>query len=788
MNCYQILYTSSIRGIDGRPGLGIRVLTEETPKEVIKMFISSGVYRYSSGKFTLGHSFDKDIAENPARIYEYPQTYFHIVAFDEKNKKYHILVRSVYTGYDFAYFNTNQVTRPGNVAAHAFIFDEFPGKNVFELLYGNASEGAAEFLPKDWTLSFDNEELKRLEVGEPEQFAVGMPKFGTINIEIPEESFDVLFAYRASSVKKTLEGAKMPLVVSTKAEDASKICAGVMKLLSKDLAEKSTFAINYQQNGIAKEYAIIFVNEYYSYIVPQTLVFHADILGGTRQIDEMEALWRPIVKKAVEAGDFERVERLVNWIFSDFATTMVGESMELNQAVFDYCMYPENFTLDKLATVNGLLPALSKAIAADNTTADRLIALLSEKFVSAASLQDYLDAIKLAQSVESVGIGIAEVVKVAQGEFTAFVLADNKNLLEAVEQCGLFTKYIALDKIPALEVLLPQFATANESSERVFRLSDLLQPSAEERVKLYVKLINAAPDSMKFYLPLFDKDRSVADRVDYLKEFKEYHANATFAGLFFSQIKRTYTQRPVREMLALLEKMQKCNTEFGKLLFNDMSIYPTLYGEYEKMVLEDEAKEISYRQCCDEIQKNVLDVIPEDMSSRKDWQLLKDVLAAEKTDNTDLRKYWELALKMDNTRALTVIISDYIPVMDKDDIKRNVAVIKEKQLLTDKRMLEIAAGIDRERVQRKWLKVVARVYGYKYDQIAAYAVAFGLENPGKFKEFMKEHFKKEYRSHWWKLFFGKIKGQFSKKTQEADEETIEPKAEKKEKRNKKKNK
>lgn len=783
MNCYQFLYTSSNHNIDGRDGFGIRLVSDGTPKEVISMFQKSGIFNYAAGKFALG-DFSKAITENPARIYEYPQTFFYSVLTDENNKLYYVVGRAVYIGYDYKFFLVNESVRAGNFATHAFVFDEYPGKAVLESLMGNT----AAFLPKDWSLDFNNEELKRLEVGEPELFAAGIPVFETVHIDIPEESLDVLFTYRTAFFKQTLSGDKMSLFVTTKAENASRICAAFLKLLPESLAKDSFFTINYQKNGIDRSNKLFFVNEYYLYTVPMTLACHANLIGGTRTADAMELLWRPIVKKAIEAGDFEKVEKLVGWIFSDFAQMLVNDTAELNQAVFEYCNYPENFTAGSMAGIADFLSEISKAIAAGNTTADRLIALLSEKFVSAASLQDYLDAIKLAQSVESVGIGIAEVVKVAQGEFTAFVLADNKNLLDAVEQCGLFIKYIALDKIPALEVLLPQFATAHESSERVFRLATLLQPSAEERVKLYVKLINAAPDSLKFYMSLFDKDRSVADRVDYLKEFKEYHANATFAGLFFSQIKRTYTQRPVREMLALLEKMQKCNTEFGKLLFNDMSIYPTLYGEYEKMVLEDEAKEISYRQCCDEIQKTVLDVIPEDMSSRKDWQLLKDVLAAEKTDNTDLRKYWELALKMDNTRALTVIISDYIPVMDKDDIKRNVAVIKEKQLLTDKRMLEIAAGIDRERVQRKWLKVVARVYGYKYDQIAAHAAAFGLENPGKFKEFMKEHFKKEYRSHWWKLFFGKIKGQFSKKTKETKEETIEPKAEKKEKRNKKKNK
>ena len=70
MKIYQIIYNSSASGLSGRPGFGVRNVSEGTPQEYIKTVTeTSFLYKYFSGKFDLRGNAAM-LAASPEKIYE----------------------------------------------------------------------------------------------------------------------------------------------------------------------------------------------------------------------------------------------------------------------------------------------------------------------------------------------------------------------------------------------------------------------------------------------------------------------------------------------------------------------------------------------------------------------------------------------------------------------------------------------------------------------------------------------------------------------------------------------
>ena len=135
-----MIYNSSAATMAGNSGFGVRTATCGTPQEYIEAVNNSSFLRsYSSGKFNIPN-LSAVMAASPERIYEYPKTYY-FRTLTVKERQVYAVGRVVSTCFDHSFYVTGKASRSGNYVAHIYMFDEFPGKDVFKLLYESPAEG-----------------------------------------------------------------------------------------------------------------------------------------------------------------------------------------------------------------------------------------------------------------------------------------------------------------------------------------------------------------------------------------------------------------------------------------------------------------------------------------------------------------------------------------------------------------------------------------------------------------------------------------------------------------------
>ena len=752
MKCYQIFYNSAAETLDGSTGFGVTSVTEGTPMEYIRLIDSTAYLRsYSSGKFDFDDP-SQEMSDNPEKVYEYPRRYLY-TRIAQEGKELYVIERIVNTVYDHEFYSTGEQTRPGNFVAHALVFEEFPGKDIFKLLYEKPEAGSLRFLPVDWTPKKDNKELVELMVEQPRKLPMVAP---VVKAQVPalrKESIDLFFSYLESSLKDK------HIMISILEKDAAPTCAGMMSLLPESVAKKASFILNHQSKGYSMNVKMSFVNEYYPFPVYETVCDHMDVLRGRREVGNIEKIWRTSLEQAISAGDVQMQEKLAAWIYGEMAVQMQDKPVELNLALFEYCCNDSEFTLEQVDKVNEILSAISDAVSKGHTTQAKLVELLCAEFTSAEILDDYRTAMRLAQKVEAAGFDISEVIATSKKVFTAHLLASTSNLASAVSACdaSLLRKYSDTAKLPGLKGAISSAVNGRVSVDYAVTLAAFLEESAAARVKTYVELLRENPTKVTEYSALLDSDRAEAQRVDYLTEFAAMRSESSFADFYYGQLMRALPVVEPAKSIKALYAMSECNKAFAAKLLSDVKVYKTLYDK----VLADLTKD-SFAEVAALVEKYVLSILPKETSIYRKWQVLKDVITVQLSAQTDVQEYYHLAVKLDVDQAIIKIAPkcfEVLPVADADEV---VAIFKEKMALTDKQMLAAASTV-KNLGKNGWLVSVARAYGYDYEQIADAAKAFGIRESDHLKSFMTEHFKKEYSAYKRKVFIGKIKSLFSKK-------------------------
>ena len=747
MKCYQIFYNSAAETLDGSTGFGVTSVTEGTPADFIRLIDTSTYLRsYNSGKFDFDDP-SLEMSEHPEKIYEYPKKYLY-AQVKADGKDIYLIERVVNTVFDHDFYSTGEASRSGNYVAHVFMFDEFPGKEVFNLLYEAPSDGSMRFLPADWTPKKDNQELVSLMIEKPRQLPAADPVFGSRTPDLRKESVDLFFSYRESM----LSG--LPMVVSMPESDARIACAGMMSILPEDVVRQATFVLNHQSKGYSMNVKISFVNEFYPFPVYEAVCHHVDFFKEKRAVGALEIIWRTPLEQAISAGDVEARERLAAWIYGDMAAKLKDRPADLNIAVFDYCCKPSVFGVEMIDGTEGILPVILDAVSMQLATPSRLMELLCNEFISAKTLDDYAEAIRLTEKVGSVGFDMSVVVETARNVFTAYLLACPSHLTEAVSRIekNLLRKYAVAESFPTLAETVS--GSLNCTLENIIRMAAFLEDTAVERVKVYVRLLRENPSEIQMFTQLLNSDRVEAEKVDYLTEFKDYLNDDRFALFFYGQIMRERHDVPVGQSLKKYHDMAVCNQRFAQELFSNLRIYDELYAELTSGLSKDRFAEVSALA-----QEHVLAVIP-DSSVRRKWQLLRDVLSAEPSE--DVPGYYSLAVIYDADEAIRKIAPRCFGELSVIDAKSVVAKLKEKNALTDKQMLEAAASC-KGGDGKGWLIAVAREYKYDYDAIAEASKAFGINSLEDLKAFMTEHFKKEYSAYRRRKFMEKVRSLFNKK-------------------------
>lgn len=750
MKCYQVFYNSAAETLDGSTGFGVTSVTEGIPAEYVKLFATNAYLRtYNSGKFDFDDP-SREIAEHPEKVYEYPRKYQY-VKVEVDGRALYIIERVVNTVFDNDFYSTGEGTRPGNFVVHALLFEDFPGKDIFHLLYEAPKEGALHFLPDDWAPRKDNPELVDLMIKSPRRLPVSDSVFDSHIPPLRKEAIDLFFSYRDS----ILMG--LPLVVSMADADTRMVCGGLMSILPDEIARDATFVINHQYKGYSVNARISFVNEHYLFQVNETNCYHADFLKGNRNVSAIERMWRDVFSEAIRTCDEVRMNKLAAWIYGDMAVALQDRPADLNMAIFDYCCVPESFKLMYVDSIQDILSVISDALSRELCTLDRLVDLLCSEFTSAEKLEEYEEAIRLTEKVDAAGINVAEVFKVARQQFTSYLLSHPANLTKAVAamSADLLMKYADKKMFPSLKTVVA--GSMGCDVDQIIGVAAFLEESPVERVRTYVQLLKETPSQINEYAKLLSSDGSESRKVDYLTEFKDFHSDESFAHFFYEQLMRELPDMNVRDSLRRLFEMQEINPMFATLLLSDLRVYDELYGR-----TTGDMKKEDYPVVRDLAEKYVLPVLSKESSVSRKWRLLRDVLAAEVSEKTDVPSYYSLAVKLDADDAVRKIALKCFEEMPVDEAESIVKELKDKNALTDKQMLDAALASGRHG-KKGWLVAVARAYGYDYDAIAEAAKEFGLNTKDEIKTFMKKYFKKEYSAHRRQTFMNKLKALFAKK-------------------------
>ena len=765
MKCYQIFYNSCASTLAGPPtGFGVRTATEGTPQEYISLVLKDVTLRsYNSGKFTYPNP-SKVMMETPEKIYEYPKRYFfrHLPVTPEKSV--YVLGRAVATVFDHDFYSTGKMTRPGNYVVHLFFFDEFPGKQVFSLFQENNEEGVCSFLPKDWTPVQDNPELRELMLGKPQMLPAKDEVFAQFKPQVRKEAVDLFFSYKEALTKG------QALMVAADAADEVSIYSGLIYLLPEQFAKAATAELNHQSPAYSKTAAITFVNQHYPHPIYENTCHYVDFMKGKRTETELEKMWRPFLEDALTSGDMELVAKLAEWIYSPVAVEYVTSPVDLNSALFDYCNRPGAFKVDLLDSVQNVLPVVNKAIAAGKADDSRMLEILSAEFVAAGNLEEYINAIRLTGKAASAGFDTQKVVETARKEFTPYLLSAYENFVKAVDVCeaSVLNKYADSAQFPELKVLLPQVLDTMQK-EQLIKVAAFLLPQAEDRVDLYVELIKKTPEKVAQYSALLDNDKLIAEKVDYMARMSEFHACADFADFFYGQLTREVRSKEVAESLARFHQMAECNTAFAKKLFSETRTYTEIYNKALLTISADKFE--AMRQ---DIEKYVLDLLPEDMAVRKTWALLRDVLAVETPDNKNVWNYYKLAVKLDHKPAIDCVAPMCVAACPAEEMQSFATLMMEREILSDQQILDQAAALKDVLEKKAWLKLIGTSCSYDYAKLEALAEAFSLGQPEAFELFMKENFEKEYKTHRKEVMKQNVKTFFSKVFSKKDKKQDEP--------------
>ena len=755
MKGYQIIYNSSAATMAGTSGFGVRTATSGTPQEYIDAVNNSSALRsYSSGKFNIPN-LSAVMAASPERIYEYPKTYY-FRTLPVKGRQVYAVGRVVSTCFDHSFYVTGKASRSGNYVAHIYMFDEFPGRDVFNLLHEAPAEGASYFVPKDRTPVQSNEELSALMVGKSSPIPDAPLRFDSTGSRICAESLDLFFSYRAA----VHEG--KPVMVSLPESETAEVIAGFMNLLPASVLKDTTFVTNHQSEGHCKDVRITFINEYYQYTVYPNLCTWIDFIKGNRVADDFERIWRPVLEKALAAGDSSKAAHISDWIFSSMAQDNIRSSADFNEALFNYSYAPELFTYDTVKNVEGIIPALGKYVVSGKIAGAHLSDVLERAVSEARTLGDYAEIAGILDKTAHAGLEEKKVTGLMKDMFTAFILAAPQNFLDAFNRFGAtaLEKYTDAGKYPSLSEILPGILMCTQDLKQIQSFVQYLEHSPQKRVQTYVVLLGHAPENIGIYSKLFNADRTEADKVDYIREYSLYCDNPAFAPLFKAQIKlEMKAQKPFGTEAEKVLELARVNGNFRKLCAEDRELCTLFYLSAEKYAT-------------DHTEAGALKLIRDFVSgfdvreSGRQWNLLLDVLDARIPESPSaVLPYLALARKLGKMDAVRKIAPKCIGVIkSENEIREFVQFSKEHDLMTDNEILELSRKSRKSLLD--YVVAVAYEYSYGYEKVEP-LVAECVKDSKERRQIMKSRFPELYKAEKKKKIRSFFKSLFSRQDKDS---------------------
>lgn len=398
MKHYEIIYCSSARSWGGgNPGFGVRTITPGIPEEYIGLLESKGLFSYTSGSFV--RCYPDVLINEPEKLAEYPVTYTYRKYPTQSGKDIYVLARNIYIGLDYSFYDGAASDRVGNYLVHAFIFEQQPPAEIFDMLYCSPAPGSNYFRPQDFLCRRDNKELIELLTGDPKPLAETGETFTTADRQVTPSSVEAALMYAE------LRGSGKQLVVKCKSAETARLLAGVMTLLHPEDAVKTWFQTNYNGYGVQPELELHFINEYYEgEIYPDKGHVMDFTAGSTAAEGRGKEIFGAKLVEYLKAGDLKRVQTVMRFLLSETWQKIKGELDEVINMVYGYSSEPESFSL--MPYNEKVLELVCRFITTDGWRADTLLDKLSE-LIGRQTAESLSAAILVASRMEKYGVSTA---------------------------------------------------------------------------------------------------------------------------------------------------------------------------------------------------------------------------------------------------------------------------------------------------------------------------------------------------------------------------------------------
>ena len=762
MQFFQVFFNANECDRTGKPGFGIRTATVGTPESWLQVLDRDQQLRnYLSGTFEINA---RDILAAPDKIMAYPRTYYFKKLRSDDGQDFYALGRIVYACFDFPFYRSGALTRPGNLINHILLFDSAPSREVFDLFFEQPQAHSFRFLPVDYTPRTDNAEMTALMLGKSEPLLVEPLHVAAADVHIVPESYKLYFQLIDLLAKPVTETPK-PIVIKVPAAQAGVILAGLMRLLPDEQLPQMTFFANHQENGALKGVKLTVINEYYPFQV-YTATCHFIDLTQPVKATQLEEVYTERLQAVAEGQDTTLLSLLRDWIPSSFAAQYLSLPVEQSTAMFRYIKQPELFQLDEVESVPGLKETLAQYIGTDAARGNRLIELLCGRVGKAVAVEDWKAVIELCESIAGLGVNIQSAKDLAQKELTQFVASSAPHLLALHMQLGgiVLDKYCVKSQIPDLTKSWDKIEDIDASFEAKRSLMAYLEPSAQERVNVFAQAVKKDTGSYRALAPFIEAEKEAADAFDWFGTLQGALESPDLTDLLFRQsVLLSHGCPNVEDKLRYWADRAQQDTYFKELLIQqaDTAGYytQTLYALMQR-------KDTLLKEQLSQAADAVLGVFPQETSTWKTWNIYKHVVTGE-VMQSDIVSYYEMAKKADEREALKNALRPCIMTFRSEAEIEDLVTLALERELTDLETLvaDVCAtpSLSLETRVLYWKRIASEepYDATAYSSMKDLAVALGIEGQA-IDKVIEEAFPKAWSDFKKKARIERVKGFFRK--------------------------
>ncbi len=384
MKFNHIIYNSSQINRNGTPGFGERAVTVGIDPGLLKAINEKRNdfygFSYSHPKLT-----PLSLKNDPSLIRLIAPSYM-FRAVEYGDKKAWVVSRKIAVGFDYSFYTNGNPTRQGAYVVDLYLFDSVPPREVFEAIYENPAPGSVHFIPASPEPTTENDEMKAICLGKPEDFPQEDKPFKAASLPgLDARAIKLLFAFHAHLT----EG--KPVAIAIDDADAANVIGSFMRLVPDGLLSRATYFTNFNGTGIPEGVALACIDPDRASYFPAMTWIKVDLTAdGTFSSTEATQL-QGECEKALADGDIPHLLNLVRWLFSGEYRSVKTRDEPAREIAFRYVIEPQTVTDSVMA----------KALTDDVTV--KALVTITGNGASTAILDRYFDA-QIAASESVTGI------------------------------------------------------------------------------------------------------------------------------------------------------------------------------------------------------------------------------------------------------------------------------------------------------------------------------------------------------------------------------------------------